>query len=42
MSQRGGWSLARVGARLSVDAHTVRAALLGLGVPVRDTHGRDR
>jgi hypothetical protein len=39
---RQGWSLARVGARLHVDAHTVRVALRARGVPMRDTHGRDR
>jgi hypothetical protein len=38
---RQGWSLARVGARLHVDAHTVRTALLARGVRMRDTHGRD-
>jgi lambda repressor-like predicted transcriptional regulator len=39
---RQGWSLARVGARLHVDAHTVRTALRARGVPTRDTHGRQQ
>jgi lambda repressor-like predicted transcriptional regulator len=39
---RQGWSLARVGARLHVDTHTVRTVLRARGVPMRDIHGRDR
>jgi len=39
---RQGSPLARIGTRLDVDAHTVRAALHTRGVPTRDTHGRDR
>jgi DNA-binding CsgD family transcriptional regulator len=39
---RQGWSLARIGARLGVDAHTVRTALLGRGVQMRSTHGCNR
>jgi hypothetical protein len=38
----GGWSLARVGGRFGVEAHTVRSALLKQGVRMRDTHGRER
>jgi DNA-binding CsgD family transcriptional regulator len=37
-----GSSLARIGTRLDVDAHTIRAALRARGIPIRDTHGRDR
>jgi hypothetical protein len=39
---RQGWSLARIGTSLSVDAHTVRTALRARGVQMRDTRGRDR
>ena len=37
-----GWSLARIGERLSVTANTVRARLLERGVGMRDVHGRKR
>jgi hypothetical protein len=37
-----GWSLARIGGRLNVDAHTVRRALKACGVRMRDTHARER
>ena len=37
-----GWSLARIGTRLNVDAHTVRRALKVTGVRMRDTHARER
>jgi DNA-directed RNA polymerase specialized sigma24 family protein len=37
-----GWSLARIGTRLDVDAHTIRRALKAHGVCMRDTHGRER
>jgi hypothetical protein len=36
------WSLARIGDRLHVDAHTVRRALTARGVRMRDTHARER
>jgi hypothetical protein len=39
---RAGQSLARIGARLDVDAGTVHSALRARGVRMRDTHGRDR
>jgi DNA-binding NarL/FixJ family response regulator len=39
---RTGLSLARIAERHHVDPHTVRTALLRHGVPMRDTHGRDR
>ena len=38
----GGWSLARIGEHLHVDANTVRARLLERGVRMRDTQGRER
>jgi hypothetical protein len=38
----GGWSVARVGARLDVDGGTVWATLRARGVRMRDCHGRDR
>ena len=37
-----GLSLARIGERFDVEAHTVRSALLRRGVRMRDTHGRQR
>lgn len=37
-----GQSLAKIGAKLGVEAGTVRRALLRYGVKMRDTHGRDR
>jgi DNA-directed RNA polymerase specialized sigma24 family protein len=37
-----GWSLARIGTRLTVDAHTVRRALKATGIRMRDTHARER
>ena len=37
-----GWSLARIGGRLYLDAHTVRRALKAGGVRMRDTHARER
>jgi hypothetical protein len=37
-----GWSLAHIGERLNVDAHTVRRALTARGVRMRDTHARER
>jgi DNA-binding CsgD family transcriptional regulator len=37
-----GWSLARIGTRLNVDAHTVRGALKATGIRMRDTHARER
>jgi hypothetical protein len=39
---RQGWSLARVAERYGTSARTVRARLLGAGVVMRDTHGRER
>ena len=39
---RDGWSLARLGVRFGVEAHTVRLALVKRGVRMRDTHGRER
>lgn len=38
----GGWSLARIGDRLGVDATTVWTALKAQEIPIRDTHGRER
>jgi transposase-like protein len=35
-----GWSLARIGQHLEVNASTVWHALRKAGVPMRDTHGR--
>ncbi|WP_020641467.1 hypothetical protein [Amycolatopsis balhimycina] len=37
-----GWSLSRIGIRMSVTADTVRKRLLEHGVTMRDTHGRPR
>jgi hypothetical protein len=37
-----GWSLARVGARLGVDATTVQARLRERGIAMRDAQGRPR
>jgi hypothetical protein len=37
-----GLSLAKVGAKLSCDANTVRLAPISAGEPRRDTHGRSR
>ncbi|MBF6177715.1 helix-turn-helix domain-containing protein [Nocardia otitidiscaviarum] len=37
-----GLSLARIGERFGVDASTVHKALVRRGVPMRDTHGRER
>ena len=37
-----GWSLARIGGRFNVDAHTVRRVLKAGGVRMRDTHARER
>jgi IS30 family transposase len=37
-----GWSLARIGTRLNVDAHTVRRALKATGIRMRDTQARER
>lgn len=38
----GGWSLARIGDRLGVDATTVWTVLKTQGMALRDTHGRER
>jgi hypothetical protein len=37
-----GWSLARIGDRLGVDATTAWTALKAQGIAIRDTHGRER
>jgi DNA-binding CsgD family transcriptional regulator len=37
-----GQSLARIGDQLGYDHGTIRRALLRAGVPMRDTHGRER
>lgn len=37
-----GWSLARIGRKLSVDPTTVLTKLRERGVRMRDTHGRER
>jgi lambda repressor-like predicted transcriptional regulator len=37
-----GWSVARIGARLGVDATTAWSALRARGIPMRDAQGRDR
>lgn len=37
---RRGWSLARIGAHLEADAHTVRSALRARGVQMRKANGR--
>jgi hypothetical protein len=37
-----GWSLARIGTKLGVDAGTVQAGLRERGVKMRDAHGRAR
>ena len=37
-----GWSLARIGDRLGVDATTVWTTLKAQGTAIRDTHGRER
>lgn len=37
-----GWSLARIGGRMNVDAGTVHDRLRERGVRMRDTHGRER
>jgi hypothetical protein len=37
-----GWSLARIGGKFGVDHTVVRRQLMLRGVPMRDTHGRER
>ena len=39
---RSGWSLAKISATFETSSNTVRARLLGAGVQMRDTHGRER
>ncbi len=37
-----GWSFARIGDRLGIDATTAWTALKAQGIPIRDTQGRER